>query len=235
MFTSNKYTSYYNFIVDNAKIQNRNKNDGNYYENHHIIPRSIGGNNDKENMVLLSFREHFLCHWLLTKMVSGDNVFKMNAAFYRMSTSSKFNTRKIGSRQFEIMKSYNKKTRLKYSEDRKNKHSEAIKKSWIGASERRLALSERAKNQNKGVPRNSETIEKISKSLSGVKHTEERNARKSVRQKKNWLLTFRDNSQLLVTDLNAFCIENNYNPSSISNLKSKRIKFYKDIIQAEKL
>jgi len=31
--------------------------------------RCLGGNNYKENLVLLNVKEHFLCHWLLTKMV----------------------------------------------------------------------------------------------------------------------------------------------------------------------
>lgn len=40
----------------------------NYYENHHIIPRSLNGSNSSENLVLLTAREHFICHWLLVKI-----------------------------------------------------------------------------------------------------------------------------------------------------------------------
>ena len=37
-------------------------------EKHHIIPRSEGGSNKKENKIELSPKEHHLCHLLLIKM-----------------------------------------------------------------------------------------------------------------------------------------------------------------------
>ena len=40
-----------------------------YYEKHHIIPRCLNGSNDKDNLVLLTAREHYLCHWLLWKSI----------------------------------------------------------------------------------------------------------------------------------------------------------------------
>lgn len=39
-----------------------------YTETHHIIPKSFGGSNDKENLVSLTAREHYLAHYLLLKM-----------------------------------------------------------------------------------------------------------------------------------------------------------------------
>lgn len=39
-----------------------------YTEKHHIIPKCLGGNNDKENLVELTAREHFLCHRLLCEI-----------------------------------------------------------------------------------------------------------------------------------------------------------------------
>lgn len=35
-----------------------------YSEIHHIIPRCLGGSNDKSNLVVLTAREHFLAHYL---------------------------------------------------------------------------------------------------------------------------------------------------------------------------
>lgn len=35
-----------------------------YYEKHHIILKCMGGDNSLENLVKLTAREHFLCHWL---------------------------------------------------------------------------------------------------------------------------------------------------------------------------
>jgi len=38
-------------------------------ERHHIIPKSLGGNNDHENLVVLWYREHYIAHRLLVKMI----------------------------------------------------------------------------------------------------------------------------------------------------------------------
>ena len=37
-------------------------------ENHHIVPRSEGGSNRKDNKIELSPKEHHLCHLLLIRM-----------------------------------------------------------------------------------------------------------------------------------------------------------------------
>lgn len=37
-------------------------NDDFYYEKHHIIPKSLGGTNKKDNLVKLTPKEHFLAH-----------------------------------------------------------------------------------------------------------------------------------------------------------------------------
>jgi hypothetical protein len=75
---------------------------GIYSEVHHIIPRSLGGGDDKENLVALSYREHFLAHWLLTKMFSGKEKRKMVFAFHAMSLQ--LSQRRITSWQFEAIK-----------------------------------------------------------------------------------------------------------------------------------
>ena len=67
MFLDNKYSRWYYAIVANAQSK---VIDG-YTEKHHIIPKSLGGTDLTENLVILTAREHFICHWLLTKMVSN--------------------------------------------------------------------------------------------------------------------------------------------------------------------
>lgn len=61
----------YEAIIQKAKYENRVKLSKNqegyvYYEKHHILPRCLNGSNDKENLVLLTAREHYICHKLLT-------------------------------------------------------------------------------------------------------------------------------------------------------------------------
>lgn len=43
------------------------KPDG-YSERHHIIPKALGGGDEKENLVYLSARVHFLAHWILHRI-----------------------------------------------------------------------------------------------------------------------------------------------------------------------
>lgn len=64
-FLPNKYTKWYFNIISNAQ----NRDISGYTEKHHIIPKSLGGSNKQTNLVKLTAREHFICHWLLTKIV----------------------------------------------------------------------------------------------------------------------------------------------------------------------
>jgi hypothetical protein len=66
------YLKIYDSLIKNAKLQNRKKHQGIYYENHHIVPRSLGGSDSKENLVLLTAKEHFISHKLLL-FISPNN------------------------------------------------------------------------------------------------------------------------------------------------------------------
>ena len=68
----------------------RRKGDGNYYESHHIIPKWMGGSNKKENLVLLTAREHYICHYLLF-LAYRDR--PSSAAFHKMNNSINSNYR----------------------------------------------------------------------------------------------------------------------------------------------
>jgi 5-methylcytosine-specific restriction endonuclease McrA len=70
MYLQNKYTSVYNSIIARAKSRELPKEI--YTENHHIIPKSLGGSNSKNNLVKLTAREHRLCHLLLPKMTMSE-------------------------------------------------------------------------------------------------------------------------------------------------------------------
>ena len=99
MYLDNKYTSWYYNIINKAQKQIKTG----YVEIHHIIPRSMGGNNSSDNLVNLTAKEHFICHLLLTKMVEGQNKFKMIKAARMMSyiTGPKQQRYKVNSRIYE--------------------------------------------------------------------------------------------------------------------------------------
>ena len=76
------YQWHYDQLIETRKLLNRNKKDGNYYENHHIIMKSMGGTNDPENLVLLTAREHFIAHWLLWRIHRNES---SSRAFFCMN------------------------------------------------------------------------------------------------------------------------------------------------------
>lgn len=98
------YKEVYDNLVETALSKKRSRKDGNYYESHHIIPKSHGGDNSKENRVLLTPREHFICHRLLCKIYPECP--KMKLAIYLMCQDNTNSAKgiKISGRLFEMFK-----------------------------------------------------------------------------------------------------------------------------------
>lgn len=46
-------------------------NDG-YFERHHILPRSLGGSDENDNIVNLTAKEHYIAHRLLVEIYKDD-------------------------------------------------------------------------------------------------------------------------------------------------------------------
>ena len=146
MFIDNKYTRWYFSIVDWA----RQHPSGGYVEEHHIIPKSIGGSNRKDNLVMLSARQHFVLHLLLTKMVAGSHKRGMAFALHRMAFSKKHGMeRNLSPREFELAR------RMFASTLRNTKHSEETKRKIAAArtgkcSADQLAALKRLHQSNTG-------------------------------------------------------------------------------------
>jgi hypothetical protein len=79
-YIDNKYSKAYFDIITRAK----NREIVGYTEKHHIIPKSLGGANTKDNLVKLTAHEHFVCHLLLTKCLLGEEKAKMVFGAKRM-------------------------------------------------------------------------------------------------------------------------------------------------------
>lgn len=91
MFTDKFYSKVYFSTIEKAVQRGWKKAQGR--ERHHIIPQSLGGSNDKSNLVYLSCREHFLCHWLLVKMTEGESYHKMVYALMGMRAENEHQAR----------------------------------------------------------------------------------------------------------------------------------------------
>ena len=119
LFINNKYTVWYYSIITNAK--NRTKDS--YTEKHHIVPRSMGGDNSLDNLVALTAREHFICHLLLTKMTEGENRYKMLSAVTRFQQSSHYQIRKLNSWEYKKLRecAIQARTGIKHTNEAKQK------------------------------------------------------------------------------------------------------------------
>jgi len=191
MLLENKYKKIYYQIINNALSESRNKKDF-YYERHHILPKSMGGSDDKSNLVLLTAREHYVCHKLLTKFTVGDDKRKMFCAFWAFNRKSKNQQRfALNSRDYEYARIFISKifsqerkgvavgkeltpehkkklsTALKgkkKSEETKNRMKESWKLRPPRSQKHCMALSE----ANKGRVHTKATREKMSSSKKGI-------------------------------------------------------------------
>jgi hypothetical protein len=133
MYLQNKYTKWYFNIINNAKTRDLQG----YKEKHHIIPRCLGGDNRIENLVKLTAKEHFICHWLLTKMVSDIVIQKklLHAFSAFAMKSSNQQRQRITAKKYEILKkarslsAKNHKPNLgkRKTQESKDKHSATMK------------------------------------------------------------------------------------------------------------
>ena len=168
IFINNKYTNWYNSIINKAK----NRIITGYTEKHHIIPSSLGGTNNKENLVTLTAREHFVCHLLLTKMVDTNLKKKMTYALWLMCNtknehqSNRYNTTNRIYESVREQHSLNvscnfKGVKKSYSSFGGKKHSsESIKKQ----SDAKIGI----KNPNFGIIQKPEWNKKKSDSQKGI-------------------------------------------------------------------
>lgn len=77
-FIDNKYHRIYKCLC--ARALGRILPRGTYTERHHIIPRSLGGPDQHENLVDLTAKEHYIAHMCLVRCTQGQAQQKMRMA-----------------------------------------------------------------------------------------------------------------------------------------------------------
>jgi Straboviridae homing endonuclease len=151
----------YNKIIQKAKSENRirlNKNDPNYvyYDSHHIIPACLNGSDESYNRQLLTDKEHYVCHKLLTYIYKENR--KLACAFHLMTFGKNENNIK-SSRDYVYARELIRVTPV--SKETKEKIGIASSKT------------------HKGRVHSSQWNEKVSKSLSGKIQSEETRIKRS--------------------------------------------------------
>ena len=169
----NKYKQWYTNITDRAK----NRHLDSYTESHHIVPRSLGGGDDMDNLVNLTAREHFICHWILVKMTTGQERHKMLNAL-RMMRAEK-----------EGQQRYNTKITARVYESIKQEYAELQSKTFKGKGNGMFGkhhtqeAKDKIRQKNLGKKLTPEQVEKLKKAMTGKKKppiTEEHRAKLSA-------------------------------------------------------
>jgi hypothetical protein len=184
----NKYEKWYNSIIQNAQSRVIDS----YTECHHIIPRSLGGGDESSNLVDLTAKEHFICHWLLVKMHTGESRGKMINALYMMqgkSSHQKRYTSKITGRIYEhLRKEYSEYIRKQNTGNQINdEQREKIRQSKLGKKrspfsnewKENLKKNHKSKQATFDGRLSEETRKKIGNKIRGRKHTEEEKKRRA--------------------------------------------------------
>jgi hypothetical protein len=197
------YQVIYENLISKARSENRVKGLGEYYENHHIIPRCMGGEGNLNsrkphpNLILLKAKEHFIAHKLLFFIYPNNK--KIARAYWTMvSCKKKGRNYKVSSREYaELQKmaaesisgknnpifkmEKNPFTNPEFiklnSERNKNRVRTPEERMKISNSKKGKPLSEETRkkigNSQRGVPKNPESVKKAAESNRGKKRSPE--------------------------------------------------------------
>lgn len=186
------YQRIHDQIIDCAKT--RTLPSDTYIEKHHIIPRSLGGSNSKNNLVKLTAREHYIIHWLLYKI---HRTAKLAHAWNSMCMRTMDMPQRYTSHSFRFAREHfsqihkdiwsnddyrNKMIKKRIAQatpEIRKKISSSVQALWNDPEYRKMqTLNKTGKKQSaehierkvvtlRGIPRTDETRQKISKSKLG--------------------------------------------------------------------
>lgn len=204
IFIKSKYTKWYFNIVNNAKLRNLEG----YGENHHIHPKSCGGSNQADNLVRLTAKEHFVCHHILTKIMTRyEHEIKMNYAFWRMITGkySQFITAR-GYEYHKLNLRHSKETKQKMSDSKKGKNNPFYGKQCSLSHKQKLSVARKGKIH---------TIE--------AKHKMSEKTKGKLHPKSKWykIKNVKSDYQKVVFCLKDWCIQNNVNEKKLRRMLNK--------------
>lgn len=158
------YQKIHDRIIENAKAENREKKEGVYYEAHHIIPKCLGGKGSvtqyktHSNIVLLTAKEHYICHKLLCEIYpDNDNIFYAYWYMCNVEAPNQNRTYKISMKEYE-------RARIQYSQTISKRYKGRIP--WnVGLTketDERVKKYGEAKKWNSGLKKgDNETLDRI--------------------------------------------------------------------------
>lgn len=88
--------AYHYFKIIANRVEHPLTKDDCYVERHHVIPKSEGGLDTKDNLVNLTAREHYICHLLLARIYDDHKMWAAVSLFRRgkyRQTNFRFSSR----------------------------------------------------------------------------------------------------------------------------------------------
>lgn len=227
----------YQRIHDQIIEESRKNPTSGYKEEHHIVPRCMGGGSDQGNLVFLTARCHFLIHWLLTKIHPNNPRIALafrfmfyGNRFHARSADPKWNRTAMTSRLYEHHKSSFAKAQsirrsgTTSSDATKEKLSRSLKL-WYQTHTRKH--SEETKNKMRvakiGMKHSAATIAKFM----GRKPTPNTIASIIERHSKDWVVTTPDGIVHTINNLSQYCRDNGLNRSSVSAVLNGKLKHHR--------
>lgn len=172
------YSGIYDKIIERAKTRILIG----YSENHHIVPKCLGGTNCKSNLVKLTPEEHYLVHQLLVKIYPGNK-----KLVYAVAMMCHSNDRMIrGNKLYGWIRRALSETRrnVPKTEEHKKKLSLANKGQAVSAETRAKMSLARIGNKNgcgnKGVRKTPRTDEHKKNLGTALKKPKSENGRRNI-------------------------------------------------------
>lgn len=125
IYNDEKFLAYLDFIKQ-CSLENPQCG-----EKHHIIPKCIGGNNKKSNIILLSYENHYKAHKILAE--SFPNNHGLVAAWHLIHY---VNNKEISAEEYEKLRTAYKETCSVYFKKHPNKS--ALNKIWCNNGEKEI-------------------------------------------------------------------------------------------------
>lgn len=149
------YKAHYNRLIERAKC--RSILPGIYFEEHHIIPKCLGGADKSGNLVKLFPEEHYVAHQLLVKIYPKNQKLIYAALMMTVSSEKQIRNNKL----YKWIK--NKCSQVRKNIPKTEEHKRNISLSLLGKSNEKI----------KGVPKTTEHRLKMSKAKLNVPKSKE--------------------------------------------------------------
>lgn len=164
------YTAHYNRLISRARER---AGVAGYCEQHHVLPRCLGGTDEAENLVALTPEEHFLAHQLLVKIHPGNA--RLVFAAVMMTSNSPYAPRRNKAYGWirRLVSEYRRgPSGIKHSEESKRARSEKLKGRPLSEETKQKLRAAWVKRRLE-KPMTEETKQKLRDASYGRTHTQE--------------------------------------------------------------